>query len=132
MPAITVTFFTKISSNLQTRKRLLVLFFLYKDLIELVLAETMQFSPHRVALNSRDLLASVNTILNALNLPMVDVSKAQQKAPQQQQQSDRYEVQFKTVDIDKFYDFAKIPKVSIKYEETILILCFNRICLELG
>ena len=83
------------------------------------LAETMQFSPHRVSLNSRDLLTSVNTILNALNLPMVDVPKAQQ---QQQQQTNRYEVQFKTVDIDKFYDFTKIPKISIKYEGTILIL----------
>ena len=67
----------------------------------------MQFSPHRVSLNSRDLLTSVNSILNALNLPMVDV-------PKTQQQTDRYDIQFRTIEIDKFYDFTKIPKISMK------------------
>jgi hypothetical protein len=49
----------------------------------------------------------VNSILNALDLPTVHVPKAPK-------QTDRHEIQFKIVDIEKFYDFTKIPKISIE------------------
>lgn len=49
----------------------------------------------------------MNGILNALQLPMVDVPKEQKKAA-------RREVQFSVVEIEKFYDFTKIPKISIE------------------
>ncbi len=72
-----------------------------------ILAAPMVFSPHRVTLNSRDLLTSVNSILNALNLPIIDV-------PNTQKQTDRHEIHFKIIEIEKFYDFTKIPKISIE------------------
>jgi len=49
----------------------------------------------------------VNSILSALNLPIVDV-------PKEQKQIDRNGIQFKIVEIEKFYDFTKIPKISIE------------------
>jgi hypothetical protein len=49
----------------------------------------------------------VNSILSALNLPTVDV-------PKEQKQTDRYDIQFKIIEIEKFYDFTKIPKISMK------------------
>jgi hypothetical protein len=67
----------------------------------------MGFSSHRVTLNSKDLLTSVNSILNALNLPIINV-------PKTQQQTDRHEIYFKIIEIEKFYDFKQIPKISIK------------------
>ncbi len=71
------------------------------------LAAPVGFSPHRVTLHSRDLLTSVNSILNALNLPIIDV-------PKSQKQTGRHEIHFKIIEIEKFYDFRIIPKVSIK------------------
>ncbi len=73
----------------------------------LILAAPVLLSPHRVTLNSRDLLTSVNSILSALNLPIVDV-------PKEQKQIDQNGIQFKIVEIEKFYDFTKIPKISIE------------------
>jgi hypothetical protein len=59
-------------------------------------------------LSSKDLLTSVNSILNALNLPIVDV-------PKEQKQTDRHhDIHFKIIEIEKFYDFTKIPKISIE------------------
>ncbi|CAF0748486.1 unnamed protein product [Adineta ricciae] len=89
MAAITVTFFTK------------------RPATELPPAPVL-LSPHRVTLNSRDLLTSVNSILDALSLPVVDVPK-QAKATIKQR-----EILFKVVEIEKFYDFSKIPKISIE------------------
>ncbi len=73
----------------------------------LILAASIQFAPHRITLNSKDLLTCVNNILNGLNLPVVDV-------PKLQKQTDRHEIQFKIIEIEKFYDFTKIPKISMK------------------
>ncbi len=74
-----------------------------------VLAAPVLLSHHRLTLNSRDLLTSVNSILSALNLPTVDV-------PKEHKQEERRELHLKIVDIESFYDFTKIPKVSIEYE----------------
>lgn len=58
---------------------------------------------------SKDLLTSVNSILSALDLPTVEKSK-------QQKQTDQNDLQYKVIEIEKFYDFIKIPKLSIKFE----------------
>jgi hypothetical protein len=110
MASITVTFFTKPPTNLPPRrldyfKTCLNTIRFFDD----VLAAPVLLSPHRLTLSSRDLLTSVNSILSALNLPTVDV-------PKEQKQADRREIHFKLVEIEKFYDFTKIPKVSIEYE----------------
>jgi len=59
-----------------------------------------------VTLNSRDLLTCVNSILNSLSLPVVQIAKEQKRSA---------ELQFKIIEIEKFYDFTKIPKLSIEY-----------------
>ncbi|CAF1388922.1 unnamed protein product [Adineta steineri] len=88
MAAITVTFFTKVLTNKSA-------------------LAPVPLSPHRVTLNSRDLLTSVNTILNTLDLPVVDVPKIQKQTGQN-------EIHFRVIEIEKMYDFAKIPKLSIE------------------
>lgn len=80
---------------------LIISFFVY------FLAAQVQFTSHRVTLSSKDLLSSVNSILTALNLPTVE-------KPKQSKQADQYGINFKVIEIEKFYDFTKIPKVSIK------------------
>jgi len=87
--AITVTFFTKLP-RLEPAPAPLLL------------------TSHRIRLDSKDLLISVNSILNGLNLPMIDVPKTSDP------QIKRNEIHFKIVDIEKFYDFTKIPKISIE------------------
>ncbi len=67
----------------------------------------ISLSPHRITLTSKDLLTSVNSILSALNLPIVHV-------PKEQKQADRREIYYKIVEIEKFYDFTRIPKISIE------------------
>ncbi|UJR33715.1 hypothetical protein I4U23_021144 [Adineta vaga] len=87
--SITVTFFTKLPARKPSPAPVLL-------------------SPHRVTLNSKDLLTSVNSLLNALNLPVVNTPKEQKPAVRQR------EMQFRVVEIEKFYDFSKIPKISIE------------------
>jgi hypothetical protein len=72
-----------------------------------ILAALISLSPHRITLTSKDLLTSVNSILSALNLPIVHV-------PKEQKQVDRREIYYKIVEIEKFYDFTRIPKISIE------------------
>ncbi|CAF2703141.1 unnamed protein product [Rotaria sp. Silwood2] len=88
MASISVTFFTKSSSKSSPPAQISLI-------------------SHRITLNSNDLLASVNSILTALNLPIVN-------RPKEQKQVDRHEIQFNIIEIEKFYDFTKIPKISIK------------------
>ncbi|CAF0958290.1 unnamed protein product [Rotaria sordida] len=88
MAPITVTFFTKLSPNLPP-------------------PAPVSFIPHRITLNSNDLITSVNRILTALNLLTVD-------RPKEQKQVGQHEIQFKIIEIEKFYDFTKIPKISLK------------------
>ncbi|CAF2066049.1 unnamed protein product [Rotaria magnacalcarata] len=88
MASISVTFFTKLPPNLPP-----------PALVQLV--------PHRITLTSKDLLTSVNSILTALKLPTVN-------KPKEKKQAHQYGIQFKIIEIEKFYDFTKIPKISIK------------------
>ncbi|CAF4521383.1 unnamed protein product [Rotaria sp. Silwood1] len=88
MASISVKFFTKSLSNLPS-------------------PAPVSFNSHRVTLNSNDLLTSVNSLLTALNLPIVE-------RPKEQKNVGRHEIQFKIIEIEKFYDFTKIPKISIK------------------
>jgi hypothetical protein len=108
MAAITVTFFIK-QPTIGPSRRLARRSYssMMIDCFGYFPATTVLFSPHRMTLSSRDLLTSVNSILSALNLPMIDV-------PKEQKQAARRELQFKVVEIDKFYDFTKIPKISIE------------------
>lgn len=109
MASITVTFFTKVPTQIPSRrldfkeKNFMIIFDIF------LLDAPILLTPNRITLSSKDLLTSVNGILNALNLPIVDV-------PKQQKQTDQHNIEFKIIDIEKFYDFTKIPKVSIEYE----------------
>lgn len=85
MASISVTFYIKKISNLPS-------------------PAPVQLSPHRITLNSKDLLTCVNSILNSLSLPVVDVPKEQKRS----------DLQLKIIEIEKFYDFTKIPKLSIE------------------
>jgi hypothetical protein len=68
---------------------------------------------NRIHLNSNDLLTSVNTILHTLKLPTIETTN-EDKANQQSG------IKFKIIEIDKHYDFTRIPKVSIEYERSLV------------
>ncbi|CAF0795625.1 unnamed protein product [Didymodactylos carnosus] len=59
--------------------------------------------PYRVTLKSKDLITCVNSILYTFNLQTVDVPKETKE-----------ERRFNIIEIEKQYDFSKIPKISIK------------------
>lgn len=86
-------------------------------IVFLSLASPIVLTPHRVTLSSKDLLTSVNSLLNSLSLPIVDLSKQQKKTGQ-------HGIQFKIIEIERFYDFTKIPKISIEYEIFVLKVSF--------
>lgn len=75
-------------------------------MIDFLLAKPVELSQHRISLTSKDLLTCVNNILNSLSLPVVDIPKEQKRSS---------DIQFKVIEIEKFYDFTKIPKLSIEY-----------------
>ena len=107
MPSISVTFFTKLPSNFPPR----TLNFIRDQFnlsVFIILAALALLASHRITLDSKDLLTSVNSILTALNLPTVE-------KPKEAKQTDPHHIQFKIIEIEKFYDFTKIPKVSIEY-----------------
>jgi hypothetical protein len=106
MAAITVTFFTKLPTTLPPRRLAHQENFLINICFS-ILAAPVLLAPHRITLSSRDLLTSVNSILSALSLPTVEV-------PKEQKQADRSEIQFKVIEVEKYYDFTKIPKISIE------------------
>lgn len=83
--------------------------YFYLLFVIVILAVPIKLVPHRFTLSSRDLLTSVNSILTALKLPNVEKTKIQKSI-------DRHNIQFKVIEIEKFYDFTKIPKISIKYD----------------
>lgn len=110
--SISVVFFTKLQKKSLPRELLdlgNLFIWIFVSYFILIVAAPVELVPHRITLASKDLLTSVNSILSALDLPTVEKSK-------QQKQTDQNDLQYKVIEIEKFYDFIKIPKLSIKFE----------------